>query len=51
MPEAMKAAVTSRVLRRELVGILEHGDGVQVDHAIEAVVLGLQRHEAVMAPR
>ena len=30
----------------ELVGVLEHGDGVEVDHAIEAVMLGLERHEA-----
>ena len=30
----------------ELVGVLEHGDGVEVDHAIEAIVLRLQRHEA-----
>ena len=30
----------------ELVGVLEHGDGVQVDHAIEAVMLGLERHES-----
>ncbi len=29
----------------QLVGVLEHGDGVQIDHAIEAVVLVLQRHE------
>ena len=29
----------------ELVGVLEHGDGVQIDHAIEALVLGLERHE------
>ena len=29
----------------ELVGVLEHGDGVQIDHAIEAVMLGLKRHE------
>ena len=30
---------------RELVGVLEHGDGVQIDHAIEALMLGLERHE------
>ncbi len=29
----------------KLVGVLEHGDGVQVDHAIKAVMLGLERHE------
>ncbi len=29
----------------QLVGVLEHGDGVQIDHAIEALVLGLERHE------
>ena len=29
----------------ELVGVLEHGDGVEIDHAIKAVMLGLQRHE------
>ena len=30
----------------ELVRVLEHGDGVEIDHAIEAVMLGLKRHEA-----
>ena len=29
----------------KLVGVLEHGDGVEIDHAIEAVMLGLERHE------
>ncbi len=29
----------------QLVRVLEHGDGVQIDHAIEAVVLVLERHE------
>ncbi len=29
----------------KLVGVLEHGDGVEVDHAIKAVMLGLERHE------
>ena len=29
----------------ELVGVLEHGDGVEVDHAVKAIVLGLERHE------
>ena len=45
MPEAMKAAVTSRVLVLELVRVLKHGDGVEVDHAVKAIVLGLKRHE------
>ncbi len=30
----------------ELVRVLEHGDGVEIDHAIKALVLGLERHEA-----
>ena len=30
----------------ELVGVLEHGDGVEIDHAVKAIVLGLKRHEA-----
>jgi hypothetical protein len=25
--------------------VLEYGDGVEIDHAIEAVMLGLERHE------
>ena len=29
----------------QLVGVLQHGDGVQIDHAIEALMLGLERHE------
>ncbi len=29
----------------ELIRVLEHGDGVEIDHAIEAVMLGLERHE------
>ena len=29
----------------KLFGVLEHGDGVEIDHAIEAVMLGLERHE------
>ena len=29
----------------ELVRVLKHGDGVQIDDAIEAIMLGLQRHE------
>ena len=45
MPEAMKAAVTSRVFLVSSVRVLEHGDGVQIDHAIKAIVLGLERHE------
>jgi len=34
----------------ELVGVLEGGDGVQIDHAIEAVVVGLQLHETRDGP-
>ena len=30
----------------ELVRVLKHGDGVEVDHAVKAIVLGLKRHEA-----
>ena len=29
----------------QLGRVLEHGDGVQIDHAIKALVLGLERHE------
>ena len=46
MPEAMKAAVTSRVLCLSSSGVLKHGDGVEVDHAVKAIVLGLKRHES-----
>ena len=29
----------------KLFGVLEHGDGVEIDHAIEVAMLGLKRHE------
>ena len=45
MPEAMKAAVTSRIALRQLGRVLPDGDGVQVDHAIDAVVALLQLDE------
>ncbi len=49
MPEAMKAAVTSRVLRAQLGRAAPHLDRlrqrVHVDHAIETIVRLLQLHE------
>ena len=45
MPQARNAAVTSRVARGSSARVLPHRDGVQVDHAIDAVVALLQRHE------
>ena len=44
MPQARKAAVTSRMLRRTR-RILPHGDGVEIDHAIDAIMRLLQRDE------
>jgi hypothetical protein len=40
MPQAMKAAVTSRMACGSSAGVLPHRDRVQVDDAIDAVVVG-----------
>jgi hypothetical protein len=29
----------------EFVGVLKHGDGVEIDDAVEALMIGLERHE------
>ena len=44
-PAARKAAAISRVWAASSFGILRLGDGVQVDHAIEAFVVVLQARE------
>ena len=46
IPQAMNAAVTSRIVRGNSAGSCHVGDGVQIDDAIDAVVAILQLDEA-----